>query len=307
MDLKSEILVTAVFFFVVVKTLFYFLGWLFPEADQTYRKHLDSFFDLLDKRSLFELGHITLVRLILIVEKLFNRPVRGFLFVGVISFLLNDLVFVLVSMSVIDSYFIFSDWGIADLQESIEKAGWLRFSGMMLLVGLLGTIFDLFSLAVTLTLLRWASQAKTLLRLSTHLGIDILLATISCMWAYAILDITIRLYYDQLLPIVSDYASDVDDYLGETLWATLNVVQEMWYVVIWLGISAAFPTILYLLVLLPILFLRVLPNTLQKMLSRVVYSLTTDKKPVLFQLSTFLSYSGALLAATITWMSNMSP
>ena len=307
MNLNTEVFVTAIFVFGVAKTFFYLLGWLFPEADKTYRKHLDSFFEFLDDYSIFELGHLILIRFVQIVEKLFRRPIRGYLAFGAISFVLNDLVFIITTNNIVlSSESIFDEWGIEDLQGIIEELGWIVFWSMMLLVGFLGTIFDLISLAVTLTLLRWASQAKSPLLLLVHLVIDILVATISCLWAYVILDFTIRLYKKQILSIVEDRSDNPGGYIGDTLWTTLDGVENLWYVVIWLGVSVALPTILYLVVLLPVLILRVLTPALQKALSRVVFLLTTDNKPVLFQLATFFSYFGALLAATLTWLNNMS-
>ena len=94
MDTVIIVFGTAVFIFAVVKALFGFLGWLFPEADETYRTQLDSFFDLLGDHSLFELGHIVLVRFIRTVQKLFKRPIRSYIVVAVISFIVNDIVFV---------------------------------------------------------------------------------------------------------------------------------------------------------------------------------------------------------------------
>lgn len=187
-----------------------------------------------------------------------------------------------------------------DLLREIEKAGWPYFLGLTLLIGLLGMTFDLLSLAITLTLLRWASRAKNLLVLSVHIGIDIIVAIASCTWSYIIIDFIIRAFHNRLLPIFKAHSGL--KYLKETLWATFDVAPEMWYVVILLGISASLPTILYLVVLVPIMFLRTLPQIIQKGLSRVVFLITTDKRPVLVQLATFISSLTALLGAIIAWI-----
>lgn len=312
MEATLIVLGTAVFVFALLKALFSFLAWLFPEADRYYRANLDAFFELLDESSLFEIGHRTLVRLNDSIRALFKR---FYLACGVfcaVSFIINTSIFVLVSMDVINAYFFFDDWSFEDLLMSIERAGWTKFVAMILLVGLLGALFDLFSLGITLSLLNRASRSRALLTLNAHLLLDIAVAIVACFWAYGILSLVIEVFYDELWQNVAAYATsatnpvkqaeDVARYLQPTLAATLDVVSGLWSVIIWLGISTALPTIVYLIVLLPILVTRAAPNAVQRGVSRIVYLVTTDSQPVLKQVAVFSSNTGGLIAAVIAWM-----
>ncbi len=301
----NTILITlgaAVFFFAIIKTLFGFLAWLFPEAD-TYRAQLDSVIDMLDTHSIFEVGRLVLRRAISPVQQFFSRRLRGYLTIGVISLLLNGVVFVLASTAAIAYYFSFFSDGIDATVSSIETAGVLNFTGMTILVGLLATAFDLLSLTVTMYLLTQASLAKTSRSLASHLGVDLLVATVSCMWAYGILDITLHLYYEQMLPYVDHFSfGSPDSFIRVTLWETLKVSKAMWYVVLGLGISAALPTVLYVIALIPILLLRVTPPFVQRGLTRVLYLVTTDDQPVLRQVATFASGVRAIIGGVIGWV-----
>ncbi len=224
---------------------------------------------------------------------------------------MNVGVFTAASISVIDSYFTFSSWDYADLHASIERSGWIDFLAAILLVGVLGTIFDLISLSITLHLLERASHSKTSFTLAAHLGLDIVIAVVACLWAYGILDIVIRVYYEELWENVAIYASSADDpgerardvavYLRGTLSETLNVVGGLWSVIILVGFSAALPTVVYLLILIPILALRAVPTFAHRGLSRVVFLVTTDKQPVLRQISVFSSNAGGMLGAIVAW------
>lgn len=307
------ILGTALFAFALIKTLFGFLAWLFPEADDYYRTNLDNFFILLDESSLYDIGHRVLVRLFEGVRELFRRRYTAIGLFCVASFVLNITIFVFVTMDVINQYFWFSEWDFEELYDSIERTGWAIFLTLILLVGLLATLFDLLSLGVTFTLLGWASRSKKLSTLSAHLLLDIVVAIAACMWAYAILSLVIQFYYDELWQNVAIYAteatnspeeqaSDVARYLQPTLSATLNEVSGLWAVIIWMGISTALPTVIYLVVLIPVIALRATPKYVQAGISRIVYLITTDAQPVLKQIAVFASNIGGLIAAIAAYL-----
>lgn len=303
MDSALIALGAGVFVFAIMRTLFAFLAWLFPEADAGHRRQLDHMFDALDRHSLFDLGQITLVRLMKPINRFFSRSPRSYVIVGAFSFLQNAIVFTVVSTLVIASHFWMLSWGIQATVESVEKAGLLNFSAMNILVAILGTAFDLFSLRVTILLINWATSARTGSLLSAHLAFDLIVAAVSCMWAYVMLDITLRTFYPQIVPYVSDYAGGSPGaYMAPTLWETLQVNPEVWYIVVGLGVSAALPTIIYLLALFPVVSLRAIPKRVQAVLGRIVFLLTTDDAPVLKQLAAFTSNAGALVAATVAWI-----
>lgn len=296
------VLGTAVFCFALVRILFGFLAWLFPEADDLYRARLDAFFDRLDETPIFEVGRDVLQRLILPVRRFFARRLRAYAVVGLVSLVLNAAVFVAASAWVI-GFYLWDESGLDAVLWAAGQADPLDVVGLVLLVGLLGAVFDLLSLAVTLYLLNKASLAKNAGALVEHLGIDVVIAAVSCLWAYAIFDIVLRLYYEQLVPFWAAYTDDQpEQYLRPTMWDTLQVSEQLWYGVIWLGISVSLPTLIYLAALLPVLALRIIPRAVQRGLSRVVYLISTDRQPVLKQVATFASTAGGLIGATIGWM-----
>ena len=159
-----------------------------------------------------------------------------------------------------------------------------------MLVGLLGSVFDAVSLTVTYYFVKRAAAARSAAGLVGVLSADLSVASVSCAWAYMTISYTLRTYYEQILPIVREYSFGAPHhFVARTLWGTLEVNPAMWFVVIGLGLSAALPTVLYLIVLLPALALRLLPKQAQHGLGKVVWALTTDAMPVFKQLGTALA------------------
>jgi len=294
----ESIVVYLLFLFLILTVIFsFFSWWVFPESDRIYRNNLDALFDKMTERSLFEIGRSILRRLLDPIQRFFTHRVRGYLIVGGFSLVLNAVVVSVGTTAVIATHFSIGSEGVDATISSIRNAGWVRFLGMNVLIGLLGSIFDILSLVITLMLLTRASSAETGVALIAHLCVDFLIATIACMWAYGIIDLTLRQYYTQILPHVYVFSHGFPQlYVGETLWLTLKVNPAVWYVVIGLGISAALPTIIYLLALLPVLVLRIIPGFIKTFLVGVVFRITVDEKPVLKQLSTFSLYGLTLLS-----------
>ena len=87
--------------------------------------------------------------------------------------------------------------------------------------------------------------------------------------------------------------------MQQTLWETLAVNPRLWYVVVALGLSAAFPTVVYLMVLIPVIALRVIPRKVQELLGLILFRLTTDNKPVVIQIASFCEVVGTILTAVI--------
>lgn len=286
----------AVAIFVIIKMIFRFYAWLFPHLDRIHREHLKSMTNELAKKSLFCLGQLVLIRILEPVNRAFFRPARGYLLIGIVSLILNMVVFTAASTAVITTHFWSVSEGLRATFDSIRSEGWTIFFGGNVLVGALGVLFDLLSLAVTLALLRRASVVTTGRALIGHMSIDLLVAAVSCMWAYVILAFTIGAFYEQILPHVVRFSGGYpEDYLSRTLWETLRVNPAMWYVVIGLGVSAALPTAIYLVVLLPVVILRFIPRRLQDFLNKILYRLTTDTTPIFKNLSTFTSSVGAVV------------
>ena len=177
-----QALAVAVFIFTTIKMIFGFFAWLFPELDRVHRTHLDTMIDALDEKSLFRLGQLVLVRILESVRGHFSRrPIRSYMLVGMISLVLNIVVFTATSTAVVSTHFLTISEGVTATLASIQSAGWFNFFTMNVLVGILGLCFDLLSLVVTLVLLTRASVATTGRTLMGHMCVDSLVAVVSCM------------------------------------------------------------------------------------------------------------------------------
>ena len=302
-----SVVATAVFVFGLVKWVFGALSWLFPESDEITRIGLDNAVDTLDRKSLFEIGRGLLRKLLLPVLHLI-REKKNIVYLSLGLILLNTVTFLVCAGLMISTHFASIQGGVAATWSSVVGAGIGNFTAMSLLVALLAGFFDLASLAITVFLLLRAVRATTGWTLTKHLILDILVAIVACLWAYGILSLTVSTFYNDMLPQVIEWSrGNPDRFLLPTLSETLNANPRVWFVVIGLGLSACFPTLIYLIVVIPFLLLRVLPNSLKHGIAKVIYLLTTDKKPVLVQLSNFFSSTGALLAAFIAWIKFVPP
>ena len=87
--------------------------------------------------------------------------------------------------------------------------------------------------------------------------------------------------------------------MGETLWQTLHHNPRVWYVVIGLGVSAAFPTMIYMGIWAVLFVLRIIPKRIQNLFSRILFALTTDKVPVLERVGNLFGVFAAILTSTI--------
>lgn len=291
-------LVLAALCFYIVRAAFRFHSWLYPESDQIYRRHLDQMIDRLDQESIFEIGKGTLIRF---VEKFKCLPVKAFILAFLlVSFSVNVIVY-MVSISVVTATH-FPDFGsgIEAVLASIRSANISNLFFMNLFVGSLGTCFDVFSLWITFNLIARASISTTVRKLLTHLGIDLIVAGISVLWAYFVLSFTLRFFYANFLTLVEEYAPYwADVYIGPTIQQTLDTNPDLWYVVWGLGISTAIPTIVYFVTLIPLLAFRLIPRRAQDLTGLILYRLTTDERPVLRQLEGFTEITAAIIAGLV--------
>lgn len=293
--------------FTVLKICFSGLAYLFQEADRVHRQQLDLAFDALNRHTLFDLARITLLRVLEPIDHFFQKGRQAWGAIVFLSLVQNAIVFTVVATAVIATHFQLPLLGIGSVLFSIREAGLLKFTAMNAIVATLGMAFDVFSLWVTLVLVRRASVANTARALSKHLLIDGVVALLSCTWAYVMLSIALAFFYSNIYANV-DYFSggSAHRFIATTLWSTLSVNPAMWYVVVGLGISAALPTLVYLAALGPVIALRIVPRGVQNFVSLVILRLTTDKDPVLKQVSSFVSSVGALIAGIIPWLKTVS-
>ena len=288
--------------FVIFKIAFGFLAWLFPESDTTYRSQLDALFDLLDSYTLFELGHSFLQRIVSRIQSLLENKKTVFAIIIIGSLLFNAIV-ALAGIATVSAYnaYSFGPWvdNYSDFWGAFLNMPILKSFGTIFIVGVLGTIFDFISVLITLVLIRMASRAKSIASLLFHIGIDILVTAISLIWAYFAFTIILDWAYQDILKVIVDFEMDPADFIHQTMAGTLAAVPELWYVIIGFGLSTALPTLGYLSVLLGLLILRIIPSDLQKFFKKIVFLITTDRKPVLKQLANFFSSSAGFLAAAL--------
>lgn len=286
--------------FIFLKYLFRFYAWVYPEADTIYRRHLDRLVDQLDEQSLFHIGKSVIDRIKNRIDSQRSRPIIFGLKVVLVSVFLNVLVFVVTLVLTISSHFSDVAQGIRAILSTIENAGWGYFLLMNSMVGVLGTTFDLISLTVTLIIMEKARTVNTGKGLAGHLVIDVFLAVLSCAWAYVCFDIMHRAFREPILPTVAEFTWGFTGmYIGETPLDTLRVNPSMWYLIFASGASGALPSIAYLVVLTPILMLRIVPRIVQRCLSRIVFLIAVDEKPVFELLSYFVGALGAIGAAVV--------
>ena len=294
-------LALAAFFFLIAKAMFWFLAWLYPELDKVHRDRLDGTISWLDEKPLFELGRLVLSPIVRRGQQLFLRWFVGSLLVIALSLALNAVVLTATLGGVIVSRFSTVSWGLDVTLYVIKEVGWFNFFQINGLVGILGAFFDLLSLAVTIELLRRASVATTVRSLVGHVGVDFIVAAISCMWSYAILDYTLKSNYDKYFGLINLFSvGKPHHHMGKTLWDTLRYNPGVWYVIIGLAVSAALPTIIYVGIWFVLFFLRIIPRKIQNFLSRVLFALTTDNVPVLERVGSLLGVLTAILTLLFT-------
>lgn len=303
MEALAYAVAALVFAFCGIKVFFLFLAWLFPEADKLHRNQLDVAFDVLDRHTLFELGRITLLRVLEPVEHFIRKGWIAYEAIVFVSLAQNAIVFTVASTAVIATYFQSSLVGVGAVLFGIYEGGVLKFCALNGIIAVLGMAFDVFSIWVTVVLIRGASVAATGGSLVKHLVIDAVVAILSCTWAYVMLAVGLRTYYVPIYDEVQKLSGgEAHRYMASTLLGTLSVNPTMWYVIVGLGISAALPTLAYLTALVPVIALRLVPLPVQNLLKLIVFRLTTDREPVLKQLSSAASNAGALLAGIVTWV-----
>ena len=292
------VLVYATASFIVVHILFGVISWIYPDSDQIYRSNLDRAIEEIDQKTFFDLGKCLLIRLVEKIGKLRLRVAIPLVLIG--SFLLNVIVYFTTISVVTSTHFAESFGGYDAVFESILAANIVDLLVMIMLVGSLGTIFDCLSLGITVWLIYRASIATTARSLLSHVGVDLVVALVAIAWAYAILTLTLQYFYEELQPLVRVYAgSFADRYLRPSIGSTLEVNPGLWYVVIGLGLSTAVPTMIYLLVLAPLLSFRLIPRRIQEFISLILFRITTDERPVLQQLGRISKGASVVIGATV--------
>lgn len=293
-----EVLGCAITSFILVQVLLRIISWIYSDSDQIYRSNLDRLIDEIDEKSFFELGKCLLIRLVTKIKKLSLRTMIPLILVG--SFFLNVIVYLTTVAIVTSTHFLEFSSGIHAVLQSILVANIADFLIMNILIGLLGTIFDCLSLGLTLWLIYRASITTTARSLLTHLGVDLVVAAFAVAWAYVILSLMLQSYYDQIKPLVEEYAGLwAFRYLQPSAESTLMVNPDLWYVVIGLGLSTTIPTVIYILALAPILSFRLIPRRIQSFISLILFRMTTDNRPVLEQLSRWAKGISLIIGATV--------
>ena len=275
------------------------IQWLMPDADGVHREKLGAGLKALNATRPFDLGVLVLQRAVKRVHSLFARPVLTYAVVIGLGALANVLV-PGVALAVVV-------WKNAEGGFGDDFTGWQfiaeivkvhggSLAGAVWIVAVLGSIFDGVSLGVTYHLLRRAARASTVRGLLALLALDLLVAAIAWVWAYATFALALRLYYDELAATVGLFGC-VECYIQKTVVGTLRANWGVGIPIVGLGVSAAIPTMLYGAVLWTIVGLRVTPKWIQTFLVKIVSALTRDGRPVLVQLKAGFMYMFVLMGA----------
>ena len=289
-----------------------FSEWLADEGkDRARRRGLETVVEELNRKTPFEVSQFVIIRLAERMRFFLRRPLLTYGVVVAFGMALNAAMPGVLLYSVVMSHMpssplelFFAPREVLQLLEDgllvFVRDHWLSLAGGVAIVVVLGGLFDAISLAVTHRLICLAAATQRTFVLVRFLFVDVLIAGLSWVWAYATIAFALRTYYPEIVNTVGRYAGDfVEDYVTCTLWGTLQVNSGVWYVVVALGLSAAFPTILYLITMLLLLAFRMCPPWPQKFLVRLVSALTKDTRPVLTQLSIGMAAIATFLGAVV--------
>ena len=295
-----EVFIWAVATGTVLKMLFKMISWVFQELDGVYRDHLDRIIDRLDQRSVFSIGKSIISRMVGRINPYLSRPLLFYSMVGFTSLILNSVTYAIALVLAVSTHFPSFSSGFSAVLLTVARAGLVNFVLMNTLVGILGAVFDIVSLAATLWLLNRVRFVRTGASLIGHLCVDAIVGFISLMWAYLVLDLTLHMFYDQMLPFVTVFSIGAPgDFIQKTAADTLVVNPVLWWLIVAVGITAALPSVVYLAVLLPVVVLRIVPTHIQKALSLILFRLTTDRKPVFDTIGNFIGCVGTVIAGMI--------
>lgn len=277
--------------FAVFKLLFGFLGWFSRDVkDKLYQDRLETVWLQLQEYSLADIVHIGLDRLVNRVRETFSSKRNALVWFVLFSLVINFFS-CLIAWTIMGVYL---DAGrtfkvILDVVKMFIFLLPLKLCFITIATTLLGSIFDLISILITWYFIKSAARVRSIIRTLRHLAIDSFIAVMASLWAFVCL---------MLWNILSE-GIDFSDLLNIPKASFLIIVNKMagGIFIIVTGISAAFPTIAYIFIGLVSLAAHFTPKPVHRFISRIIYLVTTDKKPVLSQLGTVFGALVGLMSA----------
>ena len=281
----------AVLAFVVCKFFFGLLGWYSRNgSDDLYRQRLDTIWDRLHTDTLFDLAHRSLRRLVIRTRETLKTRRRALLRLAAMFFIINAI-----------SIVVALDVAILYLQRKIDHPGSgilnafnaeTPLSGVICLtIAALGVGFDLVSALISWFFLKKAAATNRLSSTIFHISADAVVAIVAMIWSSFTLISTVALMSGATL-------LETLDFLLITAGHLSSFMDDGWFAIsIVMAASAAIPTLVHLSVSLVVLAAYATPRSLQLILRRSIFLVTTDEKPILGQLGTVAGAIAASLAA----------
>jgi hypothetical protein len=146
------------------------------------------------------------------------------------------------------------------------------------LIAVFGTFFDVVSITVTWTLIKFAARSLHFWVSMSHLIVDLLIAVLACCWLPFILG-----------PLTN--APTAEHLKSFFAWAPEALENNLYFLIV--GVSASLPTILYMCTLV----IALCAHFGRRPLMFIIYRFTTDDTPVLKLAGNFFAGSAVAIGA----------
>lgn len=244
--------------FAIIKSFFGVLGWYSKDSqDKLYRENLDKIWLKIDGKSLFDFGHMFLIRLDKKIETSLKPKKEQ---IVLFFFILNFFFFYFAAIFADNTELSGRKFGI-DFIDDIFAIPTLIFA---LLIAIFGTLIDSISFYITILLIKKAANSPDIFGITKHLFFDLTIALIST-----------SLFFSGILLFEDGVFLDFQE-------------QKLLIFSFVIGITSTLPSLTYLLIGIVLLFLWSIPIKIQKIVHMTIYKLTTDNSPVLTQLGNLI-------------------
>lgn len=303
--ISLDILTKAAIAFIFVEAFFTWLGWYTKhESDHLYRKHLDGLWDRLQSLTFYETLHLFFGHLVRRIDSTFSRAR------GVWPFFVCSSVFInfVCVIGILETYARLekheSSWRY--LFEIGERSAIVPLLVVISAIILLCSLPDIFSLWITWKLILRASRDSSVKMILAHILVDIVLAFTALVWAFLIFA-----YAEQVLGFFFGRAAfrGATSIMGYLILMLRGLVQRpgLAVAIVLLGLNSALPTVLYLVTGIILLMAYLAPDRVRRVVSRILFLVTTDDKPIFGQLGRVCGVTAALLAALMGVVGRESP
>jgi hypothetical protein len=299
-----EYLIIATAAFVVGKHGFQFLAWLaLTDSDAVYRRHLDTFWDVLHKSTLFDLALILSARISkrLKLNK-FQRWDSIWLIVFLIAITANYLALVISFGAMIrdNSAFVFEGKSIPYTIWNMYRFPGFWSSQQFRWMLIFNTLLSITAFAFSTKLLSRIKSTISFTQLFTKLIAQLVILLIAMAGCYISIYSGVYFY---------DWHSNTEtqQYLLTQTERMLAAPDPLFIFILFLLSSVSIlPSVLFLLLLKVLLLIKLVPSVVQRFLSHVIFRITTDKEPVIGQLGSLLGGLAAICTAIIIAMKGVA-